>query len=75
MKWCLHGACVRGAFRRAEAEARAYDRVVAHRFAKRCAAMWSCTRFAVAAARKLRASALHARANFSVRAWSAFARD
>eukprot|EP00974_Lingulodinium_polyedra_P024342 2357639-Lingulodinium_polyedra.AAC.1 len=65
MKWCVRGACVRGAFRRAKAAECAYDRIVAHRFAKRCAAMWSCARFAVAAARKSRASALHARTDFS----------
>eukprot|EP00974_Lingulodinium_polyedra_P010629 1024509-Lingulodinium_polyedra.AAC.1 len=63
-KWCARGAYVCGAFRRVEAAERAYDRVVARRFAKRCAAMRSCTHFAAAAARKSRASAFHARTDF-----------
>eukprot|EP00974_Lingulodinium_polyedra_P005938 562552-Lingulodinium_polyedra.AAC.1 len=38
--------CVRGAFRRSEAASRVFDRIVARRFLKRCAAMRPRARFA-----------------------------
>eukprot|EP00974_Lingulodinium_polyedra_P001818 171776-Lingulodinium_polyedra.AAC.1 len=58
MKWCARGAYVRGAFRRAEAAKRAFDRRVTQRFAIRCATMRSNPRFVVLARR----SALRTRA-------------
>eukprot|EP00974_Lingulodinium_polyedra_P052125 5014772-Lingulodinium_polyedra.AAC.1 len=51
MKWRAHGVYARGAFRRAEAAKRAYDRIVAQRFDKRCTTMRSNARFAAPTSR------------------------
>eukprot|EP00974_Lingulodinium_polyedra_P090527 8778728-Lingulodinium_polyedra.AAC.1 len=49
MKWCAYRVYVGDAFRRAEAAKRAFDRIVAQRFEKRCTTMRSNTRIAASA--------------------------